>query len=290
MFYTRLQVICDPEFSEILMAEIAEVGFDTFMETEKGFEAFVEKEKFDHAHLEDIKEKYKHVNPLIFFQNKIQKQNWNEEWEKSIDPIIVDDRCLVRAEFHTIENLPALPTGQAGGRQGKYPYEIVITPKMSFGTGHHQTTYLMLKSQMKMNHSGKRVMDAGCGTAILSIMASKLGATAVEAFDIDEWSTVNGKENIENNKCDNVHLHQGKISQMKFRGEFDIILANINKNVLLEEIKVYADFLCSGGQLLLSGFYTQDIDHLKQEASRFALTEVLRDEKETWASLLLQKK
>ena len=230
MFYTRLQVICDPEFSEILMAEIAEVGFDTFMETEKGFEAFVEEEKFGIDHLESVKQKYKHVNPLIFFQDKIQKQNWNEEWEKSIEPIIVDDKCLVRAEFHKMDNLPA-------GRQGKYPYEIVITPKMSFGTGHHQTTYLMLKSQMRIDHKNKRVMDAGCGTAILSIMASKLEANEVEAFDIDEWSAVNGKENIENNHCHNVHLYQGKISEIKFTGKFDIILANINKNVLLAEME-----------------------------------------------------
>jgi ribosomal protein L11 methyltransferase len=276
MFYTRLQVICDLEFSEILMAEIAEVGFDTFMETEKGFEAFVEEEKFDHDHLESIKEKYKHVNPLIFFQDKIQKQNWNEEWEKSIEPIIVDDKCLVRAEFHKPDK--------------KYLYEIVITPKMSFGTGHHQTTYLMLKSQMRIDHNGRRVMDAGCGTAILSIMASKLGAKEVEAFDIDEWSTINGKENIENNKCNNVQLYQGKISEMKFAGKFDIILANINKNVLLAEMKSYADYLSITGQLLLSGFYTHDIDDLKQEASKYSLTEVFRDEKETWASLLLQRK
>ena len=283
MFYTRLQVICDPEFSEILMAEIAEVGFDTFMETEKGFEAFVEEEKFGIDHLESVKQKYKHVNPLIFFQDKIQKQNWNEEWEKSIEPIIVDDKCLVRAEFHKMDNLPA-------GRQGKYPYEIVITPKMSFGTGHHQTTYLMLKSQMRIDHKNKRVMDAGCGTAILSIMASKLEANEVEAFDIDEWSTVNGKENIENNQCPNIHLYQGKISEMKFTSKFDIILANINKNVLLAEMKSYADYLSPTGQLLLSGFYTQDIDDLKKEAIKYNLNEVFRDEKETWASLLLEKK
>jgi ribosomal protein L11 methyltransferase len=276
MFYTRLQVICDPEFSEILMAEIAEVGFDTFMETEKGFEAYVEEEKFDSGHLESVKQKYRHVNPLIFFQDKIQKQNWNEEWEKSIEPIIVDDKCLMRAEFHKIEK--------------KYLYEIVITPKMSFGTGHHQTTYLMLKGQMRMNHTAKRVMDAGCGTAILSIMASKLGAKEVEAFDIDEWSAVNGKENIENNKCNNIHLYQGKIDEMKFTGSFDIILANINKNVLLAEMKSYADQLSTTGQLLLSGFYTTDIDDLKLEASKYSLTEIFRDEKESWASLLLQKK
>ncbi|HCW06704.1 MAG TPA: 50S ribosomal protein L11 methyltransferase, partial [Cytophagales bacterium] len=187
MFYTRLQIVCDPEFSEILMAEIAEAGFDTFMETEKGFEAYAE--KFDPEMIELIKKKYHHVSPLLFFEDKVEKQNWNKEWEKNVEPIFVDDQCLVRAEFHEIKK--------------KYPYEIIITPKMSFGTGHHQTTYLMLRNQMKMDHRNKRVMDAGSGTAILSIMASKLGAKSVEAFDIDEWSVTNGQENAEINKCSN---------------------------------------------------------------------------------------
>jgi ribosomal protein L11 methyltransferase len=282
MYYTRLQVVCDPEFSDILMAEIAEVGFDTFMETEKGFEAFVEEKKFDELLLEEVKEKYKAVNPLLFFWDTIEKRNWNEEWEKNLEPIFVDDRCLIRAEFHKIENLPA-------GMQGKYPYEIIITPKMSFGTGHHQTTYLMIKSQMGIDHVDKRVMDAGCGTAILAIMASKLKAKEVEAFDIDEWSVINGKENIENNHCTNIQLHQGKIEEMKFTGKFDIVLANINKNVLLAEMKIYASYLEKNGQLLLSGFYTKDIDDLLFEAHRHGLAEVNRDERETWAALLLRK-
>ena len=274
MYYTRLQVVCDPEFSEILMAEIAEVGFDTFMETEKGFEAYVEQEKFDTQQLDVVKEKYKAVNPLLFFWDRIQKQNWNEEWEKNLEPIIVDDRCLIRAEFHKIEK--------------KYPYEIIITPKMSFGTGHHQTTYLMIQSQMDMDHQNKRVMDAGCGTAILSIMASKLRAKEIEAFDIDEWSVINGKENIENNHCPNIQIHQGKIDEMQFVGQFDIILANINKNILLAEIKSYVPYLSACGQLLLSGFYTNDIDDLLHEAGKFQLTEVSRKEKEGWAALLLR--
>jgi ribosomal protein L11 methyltransferase len=275
MYYTRLQVVCDPEFSEILMAEIAEVGFDTFMETEKGFEAFVEEKKFDELLLDEVKEKYKAVNPLLFFWDTIEKKNWNEEWEKNLEPIFVDDRCLIRAEFHKIEK--------------KYPYEIIITPKMSFGTGHHQTTYLMIKSQMGIDHVDKRVMDAGCGTAILAIMASKLKAKEVEAFDIDEWSVINGKENIENNHCTNIQLHQGKIEEMKFTGKFDIVLANINKNVLLAEMKIYASYLEKNGQLLLSGFYTKDIDDLLFEAHRHGLAEVNRDERETWAALLLRK-
>jgi ribosomal protein L11 methyltransferase len=275
MYYTRLQVVCDPEFSEILMAEIAEVGFDTFMETEKGFEAYVEEKKFDADQLGEVKEKYKAVNPLLFFWDTIQKKNWNEEWEKNLEPIIVDDRCLIRAEFHKIEK--------------KYPYEIIITPKMSFGTGHHQTTHLMIKSQMDIDHANKRVMDAGCGTAILSIMASKLKAKEVEAFDIDEWSVINGKENIENNHCPNIQLQQGKIDEMKFNGKFEIILANINKNVLLAEMGTYSSYLETGGQLLLSGFYTKDINDLLEEAHKHGLAEVNRDERESWAALLLKK-
>ncbi len=275
MYYTRLQVVCDPEFSEILMAEIAEVGFDTFMETEKGFEAYVEEAKFDADQLDKVKEKYKAVNPLLFFWDKIQKQNWNEQWEKNLEPIIVDDRCLIRAEFHKIEK--------------KYPYEIIITPKMSFGTGHHQTTYLMIKSQMDIDHANKRVMDAGCGTAILSIMASKLKAKEIESFDIDEWSVINGKENIENNHCTNIHIYQGKIDEMKFIGKFDIVLANINKNVLLAEMSRYSSYLETNGQLLLSGFYTKDISDLLEEASMHGLSEVNRDERESWAALLLRK-
>lgn len=276
MYYTRLQVVCDLEFSEILMAEIAEAGFDTFMETEKGFEAYVEEKKFNADLVDSIKEKYREVNPLLFFYDQVKKQNWNEEWEKNLQPIIVDDRCLIRAEFHKIEK--------------QYPYEIVITPKMSFGTGHHQTTYLMIQSQLDMDHTNKRVMDAGCGTAILSIMASKLKAKEVEAFDIDEWSVINGTENIQNNHCQNIHIHQGKIDDMKFEGKFDLILANINKNILLSEMKSYANYLVAGGQLLISGFYMHDISDLLNEANKYHLSEVSRKERETWAAVLLEKK
>lgn len=257
------------------MAEIAEAGFDTFMETETGFEAYVEGNSFNKTLVQTIKEKYASVNPLEFQFDEIEKQNWNEEWEKNVAPIIVDDACLVRASFHKIEK--------------SYPYEIIITPKMSFGTGHHQTTHLMLSAQMKMNHRGKRVMDAGCGTAILSIMASKLGAIEVEAFDIDEWSVENGNENAINNNCNNIHIQLGKINEVTLSGNFDIILANINKNILLAEMQQYATFLKPKGELLLSGFYVHDISDLKGEAAMYGLTEVAHQERETWACLLLQK-
>ncbi len=277
MYYSRLQVICDAAFCELLMAEIGEAGFDTFMETDNGFEAYVEKENYDKEQLQFIKEKYIKQTPLVFYQDRIEKQNWNEEWEKNYEPIIVDDRCLIRADFHNIEK--------------KYPYEIIITPKMSFGTGHHQTTYLMIKNQLDIDHQNKRVMDAGCGTSILSVMAAKLGAREVEAFDIDEWSVLNGKENIEVNGCNNiVHQQLGKLSDLSFQGKFDIILANINKNVLLDEMEQYKNLLEPGGLLLLSGFYTSDIADLLRESNPLGLHEVRRDERESWGALLLHYK
>ncbi len=275
MFYTRLQVTVAPEFAELLMAEITEAGFESFMETENGFEAYVELENYDKAQLDAIKEKYSLQTPVVFELDRIQKQNWNEEWEKSYQPILVDDKCLIRADFHQPDE--------------KIPYEVIITPKMSFGTGHHQTTYLMVKNQMTMDHKGKRVMDAGCGTAILSIMASKLGAKEVEAFDIDDWSVVNGKENMEVNSTLNINLRQGKLSDFTFDKPFDIILANINKNVLLDEMKQYHQYLKKGSLLLLSGFYQHDIPDLLAEAKKYSLTEVQRDDRETWAALLLKQ-
>ncbi len=276
MHYTCLKVDCHPEYAEILMAEIAEAGFDTLMETETGFEAYIEGDQFDALLVESVKEKYSHISPLIFSFSHVEKQNWNEEWEKNVEPIFVDDKCLVRAEFHKIEK--------------KYPYEIIITPKMSFGTGHHQTTNLMLKNQMAIDHRGKNVLDAGCGTAILSIMASKLGALQVEAFDIDEWSVANGNENTAVNGCSNINIRLGKISELSFENKFEVILANINRNILLAEMKNYSEALAAGGHLLLSGFYEKDIHDLKNEAAKFDLLETHRDARESWACLLLQKR
>ncbi|MBZ0244973.1 MAG: 50S ribosomal protein L11 methyltransferase [Cyclobacteriaceae bacterium] len=276
MYHTRLSVTCDPLFSEILIAEISQAGFDSFLENENGFEAYAEVDRFDESLVEEIKNKYDQVKPLLFSWDRIEKKNWNEEWEKSYEPIIVDDRCVIRAEFHQIKK--------------EYPYTITITPKMSFGTGHHQTTYLMIKAQMDMDHKNKMVMDAGCGTAILSIMASKLGAKSVEAFDIDEWSVINGKENIEVNNCENINIRQGMISELTFEDNYDIILANINKNILLQELPQYVAYLNPGGYLLLSGFYEKDIPDLMTRAHVYQLKQVSSDVRENWASLLLQLK
>ncbi len=275
MYYTCLRVTCDPSYTEILMAEVALAGFDSFMETESGFEAYVELEKFDEATLEAIIEQYALPAQLNISYGRVEKQNWNEEWEKNYEPINVEGRCLIRASFHKPD--PSIP------------FEVVITPKMSFGTGHHQTTYLMVKSQLGIDHTNKRVMDAGCGTAILSIVASLRGASEVEAFDIDEWSTVNGNENAAVNNCTNIRIRQGRIEELDLNGQFDIVLANINKNVLMAEAAIYQRHLVSGGVMLLSGFYTEDIADLLNELSPYGLAEVSRDERENWAALLLRK-
>jgi ribosomal protein L11 methyltransferase len=275
MFYTRLQVICDLTYAEILMAEVAEAGFDTFMETETGFEAYAEQNGHDKQKLQEIKDKYVTHTPVIFYLDRIEKKNWNEEWEKNYQPIVVEDVLMVRAEFHKPEK--------------HYPLEIIITPKMSFGTGHHQTTYLMLKSQLKMDHADKKVMDAGTGTAVLAIMASKRGAKTVEAFDIDDWSLENGKENCTVNHCANITIQKGTISELNLDRDFDIILANINKNILLSEMPLYADHLKHGGQLLISGFYEQDIPDLQNAAGQHNLRVVSSDTRDTWACLLLRK-
>jgi ribosomal protein L11 methyltransferase len=276
MYYSRLQVVCDPSFTEILMAEVAEAGFDTFMETEKGFEAYTEQNQFDKRRLQEIKQKYAGLTPIIFFQDRIEKKNWNEEWERNYEPIIVEDTIIVRAEFHK----PAKP----------YPYEIIITPRMSFGTGHHQTTYLMLKAQLEIDHQNKVVMDAGTGTAVLAIMATKRGAKRVEAFDIDDWSVENGTDNIGVNQCHTtIGIRKGKISDLTFEDSFDLILANINKNILVEEMHHYATHLNWNGQLLLSGFYETDIPELLREAQRYGLKRMTTDARDTWACLLLSK-
>jgi ribosomal protein L11 methyltransferase len=275
MYYTRLQVLCDSEFSEILQAEISEAGFDTFMEIDNGFEAYAEQENFNKEVLQEILQKYSAVTPITFYQDKIEKKNWNEEWEKNYEPVIVDDSVIIRASFHQ----PAK----------NYPYDIIITPKMSFGTGHHQTTHLMVKTQLEIDHKNKIVMDAGCGTAVLAIMAAKLGAKKIEAFDIDEWSVINGQENAEINTCNNLTIRQGKISDLTFEDDFDIILANINKNILLQEMHQYAAYLKPGGLLLLSGFYEKDIPDLLQSASPYNLQRVTSHERESWVSLLLKK-
>lgn len=274
-YFTRLAVSCAPEAAEILIAETAECGFDTFMETGSGFEAFAEEDRFDGNALKELQMRYQDSLPFTFALDRVVKENWNEQWERSFEPVVVDDRCVVRASFHQPDR--------------HYPYEIIVTPKMSFGTGHHQTTWLMLKVQLDLDQQDKDVMDAGCGTAILAIMAAKRGARFVDAFDIDEWSTVNGGENLSVNSCPQVRLRQGSIRTLDFDRTFDVILANINRNILLDEMAEYAHHLKPEGILVLSGFYVDDASVLLDTAVPLGFTERKREDREGWCALVLQK-
>lgn len=274
MDYLEFKITCAEDFREILIAELAEIGFDSFLETETGLDAYAPEVDFNREAYEQVIENYRDAAQIKVTEGKMPKVNWNEEWEKNYDPIAVDDLVYVRASFH--ESQPG------------FRHEIVINPKMSFGTGHHATTYQVLRLQGEIDHQGKRVLDVGSGTGILAIMAHLLGAKEVEAFDIDDWCVDNGNENFDLNGL-TTRMGLGTIRQVNPQGPFDIILANINKNVLLDELKIYADLLLSGGYLLLSGFYTEDIEDLVQEANKHGLELLKTSSKDNWAALILQK-
>ncbi len=274
MDYLEFKIKCLDEFREILIAELSEIGFDSFLETEEGFEAYTLEEDLHREAFDAVISQYIEQANLSIFEGKMPKVNWNEEWEKNYDPIPVDDLVYVRASFH-----PSVPG---------FRHEIVINPKMSFGTGHHATTFQMLRHQGQINHVGKRVLDVGSGTGILAIMADILGAREVEAFDIDDWCVANGNENFDLNHV-KTRMGLGTIREVDPQGPFDIVLANINKNVLLDEMAIYSDLIVDKGSLLLSGFYSQDVPDLIECALPLGLNLLREGSKDNWAALILQK-
>lgn len=274
MDYLEFKFKCLEDFREILIAELAEIGFDSFLETEDGFDAYIPEEGFDREAFQSVIEAYQDSAEIQLSEGKMPKVNWNEEWEKNYDPIAVGDLVYVRASFHP---------PQTGFR-----HEIVINPKMSFGTGHHATTFQMLKHQGELDHQGKRVLDVGSGTGILAIMAHLLGASEVQAFDIDDWCVDNGNENFDLNGM-RTRMGLGTIRQVNPQGPFDIVLANINKNVLLDEMEIYASKLKPEGFLLLSGFYAEDVEDLVSLGKKLGLNWIKTSTRENWAALILQK-
>ena len=247
--YTKQYTIeCSEEFREILMAEFAEVGFDSFQETDLGFIAHCETDLEDNVPT-DIIDRYKEIGAATIKMESVEQINWNKKWEESYNPIVIADKILVRASFHDSD--PALPI------------EIIINPKMSFGTGHHETTGLMMEAQLDLDHKDKRVLDAGCGTGILTVLAGKLGGNELIAYDNDEWVKDNIQENFKINHTA-AKIMIGTVDSLDFAGGFDIILANINKNILLHDIPHYSKIIRQGGDLLLSGFYMEDLEDLKE--------------------------
>lgn len=257
------------------MAELGETQYDSFLETDEGLEAYAEQAHFDQSQLEKILQRYGIVTTDYRVQT-VEEKNWNVEWEKHFEPIIVNNKCLVRATFHQIDK--------------SYPYEIIINPKMAFGTGHHATTYLMLQWQLELEHQGKSILDAGCGTAVLAIMAKKRGAAQITAFDNNEWAVNNSQENLELNQCLDIRLFLGTIQKVSAEQSADLILANINRNVLLEEMDLYAQQLAPKGNLLLSGFLEADQTLIDQRAAQAGLQSVGVKYHNGWVALLLKKK
>ncbi len=272
--YLSVNITCKEPFTEILIAELSDLGYDSMMETDNGLEAYIKPAVFDEAEIKSLVAKYSKAQ-ITYSVEEVVERNWNEEWESNYDPIHVEDKILVRATFHPSE--------------GKFPYEIVINPRMSFGTGHHDTTYLMLRNLLDINFEGKKTLDAGSGTGILAIMAEKLGASEIIAYDNNSWSTENTPENISLNGCKNIQVMEGTIETLNFSQQFDVILANINKNVLLHEMPMYVETLAEGGVILFSGFYEHDSEDLKVAALKCGLTYQSKRVRNDWCSLVFHK-
>ena len=270
MKYLLVTLPCKPDIQEILVAELEQLDYDSFWEQEEALEAYIQADLFSEKNLEEVTGRY----GISYEVETVEEKNWNVEWEKNFEPIVVADQCLVRADFHSI--------GQ------DYPHEIIINPKMAFGTGHHATTYLMLQQQLQLDHQGKTVLDAGCGTGILSIFAEQKGASYVLAYDNNEWAVNNTLENLTINNCQRIGVMQGTIANVK-PFEYDIVLANINRNVLLEEIPEYVKYLAPGGSLLLSGFYNFDTGRIKAVAEESKLQLLNTLERNDWQLLLYRK-
>jgi len=255
--------------SEILVAELGELPFESFIDSDSGIVAYIQKQFWTENILDDL-----HILSSPEFQvsytiEEIDQVNWNEEWEKNFEAIEVDGICHVRAPFH--------PKTDA-------KFDIVIEPKMSFGTGHHETTHMMIQHLLETDVAEKKTLDMGCGTAILAILAEMKGAQPIDAIDIDNWCYLNSIENAERNNCTQISVYEGDAYLLKGK-KYDLIIANINRNILLNDMQTYVDCLNKDGILLLSGFYTEDIPFIDASCTEKGLTYVKKFERNNWVSL-----
>ena len=255
--------------SDILIAELGEAGFESFVEESEGVLAYIQKTDWSDTILEDV-EILKHSSFKITHQYKeIIQENWNATWESNFKPIQVANSCVVRAPFHEKPNVA---------------FDIIIEPKMSFGTGHHETTHMMLQHILAHDFKGTSVLDMGCGTGVLAILAAKKGANTIDAIDIDNWCFQNSLENVARNKCAYINVYEGDVNLLADR-KYDVIIANINRNILLADIPLYAKSLNENGVLFLSGFYAKDVQIITEKCLEVALKFEKKLEKNNWVAL-----
>ena len=255
--------------SDILIAELGEVQFESFVETEEGVLAYIKKEDWNPEILRDLSILKNTLFQIDFDYTEIEQENWNATWEQNFNPIQVGDKCVVRAPFH---------------KKPDVEFDIVIEPKMSFGTGHHETTHMMLQYILDHDLKGKSVLDMGSGTGVLAILAAKKGAAAIDAIDIDNWCYLNAMENVERNNCEHIRVYEGT-ADLLVDQRYDVIIANINRNILLADIPIYVQCLAKGGILFLSGFYREDIPMISEKCGEVGLKFENNLEKNNWVAV-----
>ena len=268
---------CNETITDVLSGLTADIGFESFVECENGMKAYIQQSQFDEAALQQVVEDFPIPGASISYSiTEPEDKNWNEEWEKNFfQPIVIGDRCVIHSTFHN-----DVPQAE---------YDIVINPQMAFGTGHHETTSLIIGELLDSDLQGKSLLDMGCGTSILAILARMRGASPCTAIDIDEWCVRNSLENIALNGVDNIAVSQGDASSLESKGPFDMVIANINRNILLADMKHYIARMNPGAELLMSGFYIDDIPVIREEAERNGLHFVHHREKNRWAAVKFQK-
>ena len=268
---------CTETVNDVLTAVLGEVGFESFVECEGGLTAYIQQSVCDENAIKTVIAEFPLSDTEITYTfTEAEDKDWNEEWEKNyFKPIRIGKDCIIRASFH--EHEPG------------YAYNIIIDPKMAFGTGNHETTFLMISEILKLDLTSKELLDMGCGTAVLTILAHMKGAGRVVAIDIDEWAYNNALENIRLNNTNDIQVALGGAEQIPAFGTFDIVFANINRNILLNDIRHYSECMKPGAFLYMSGFYVQDIPAIEEECKHNGLALLSHTEKNNWAAVKVQK-
>ncbi|MBO5848036.1 MAG: 50S ribosomal protein L11 methyltransferase [Bacteroidales bacterium] len=259
---------------DMFMELLGEIGFDSFMDTDDGFEAYCQEPALDENELNDIMQMEQFANVKLLKKELIPDQDWNATWEASYEPVIINEFCRIRAPFHKVE--------------GSYKYDLVIEPKMSFGTAHHETTSQIIELMLQSDFTGLNLLDMGSGTGVLAILAKKLGSATTVAIDNDEWAYRNALDNIRLNDENDIIVELGDANSLKDR-QFDIILANINRNILLRDMKEYVKCLVDGGKIFFSGFYEEDLVLIAKEAERLGLKYSNHVTKNNWTAAVFVK-